>query len=205
MRVAWRGNRSDTNAIRLVRCAAPRRNRYSPRVTRKKIMRVLKLMVASLALIAVSPVATAQALYKYTDKDGKVTYSDKAPKPGEKAELVKSDSNVNVMTAPSNKVDGVKQSLQDVNARAAARAALRDKMKADVDAARSQLEQAQKALEDGREAAPEERQIVVRKDGNSVLRQPEYYDRIAALEAAVKQAEENLAKAEEKFNRDAPG
>ncbi|HEX9389964.1 MAG TPA: DUF4124 domain-containing protein [Usitatibacteraceae bacterium] len=168
-------------------------------------MRVLKLMVASLALIAVSPVATAQALYKYTDKDGKVTYSDKAPKPGEKAELVKSDSNVNVMTAPSNKVDGVKQSLQDVNARAAARAALRDKMKADVDAARSQLEQAKKALEDGREAAPEERQIVVRKDGNSVLRKPEYYDRIAALEAAVKQAEENLAKAEEKFNRDAPG
>jgi hypothetical protein len=168
-------------------------------------MRVLKLTVANLALIAVLQVATAQALYKYTDKDGKVTYSDKAPKPGEKAELVKSDSNVNVMTAPSNKVDGVKQSLQDVNARAAARAALRDKMKADVDAARSQLEQAKKALEDGREATPEERQIVVRKDGNSVLRKPEYYNRIAALEAAVKQAEENLAKAEEKFNRDAPG
>ena len=59
-------------------------------------------------------------------------------------------------------------------------------------------------MEDGREPSPEERQIVVRKDGNSVLRKPEYYERIAVLEAAVKQAEENLGKAEEKFRRGAP-
>ena len=30
-------------------------------------------------------------LWKYTDKDGKVTYSDKAPKKGEKAEPVVTD------------------------------------------------------------------------------------------------------------------
>ncbi len=168
-------------------------------------MRTLEFMLAGLLLIAVSQSANAQALYKYIDKDGKVSYSDKPPKPGEKAELVKTDSNVNIMSAPSNKVDGVKQSLQEVNARAAARASLRDKLKSDVDAARTALEQAKKALEDGREATPEERQIVVRQGGNAVLRKPEYYERIAILEAAVKQAEENLAKAEEKFKREAPG
>lgn len=168
-------------------------------------MQALKHVLAILALIAVSGAATAQALYKYTDKDGKVTYSDKVPKSGEKAELVKTDSNVNVMSAPANKVGGVTQRLEDVNARSRAREARSDQLNDEVNAAKAKLEQAKKALEDGREPSPEERQIVVRKNGNSVLRRPEYYERIAVLEAAVKQAEENLGKAEEKFRRDAPG
>ncbi len=168
-------------------------------------MRTLELILTSLLVLAVAQAASAQALYKYTDKDGKVSYSDKPPKPGEKAELVKTDANVNVISAPSNKVEGVKQSLQEVNARAAARANLREKLRADVDTAKATLEQAKKALEDGREATPEERQIIVRQGGNAVLRKPEYYERIAVLEAAVKQAEENLAKAQEKFDREAPG
>ena len=167
-------------------------------------MQALKHILAILALIAVSGAATAQALYKYTDKDGKVTYSDRVPKPGEKAELVKTDSNVNVMSAPANKVGGVTQRLEDVNARSRAREARGDQLNDEVNAAKAKLEQAKKALEDGREPSPEERQIVVRKDGNSVLRKPEYYERIAVLEAAVKQAEENLGKAEEKFRRGAP-
>ena len=163
------------------------------------------LILTSLALTAVSVAATAQSLYKYTDKNGKVTYSDKVPKPGDKAELIKTDSNVNVISAPANKVDGVTQRLEDVNARSKAREARGDQLNDEVNAAKAKLAQAKKTLEAGREPSPEERQIVVRKDGNSVLRKPEYYERIAALEAAVKQAEENLAKAEEKFRRDAPG
>ena len=38
--------------------------------------------------------ADAQTLYKYVDQDGKVSYSDKAPKAGEKAELVKDRKSV---------------------------------------------------------------------------------------------------------------
>jgi hypothetical protein len=157
------------------------------------------------ALFMTGSVLAQTTLYKYTDKDGKVTYSDKAPKPGEKAEVVKSDGKVNIMSAPSNKVDGVTQRLGDINSRAGARESKRDQLQAAVDAAKVTLEQAKKALEEGREPAPEERQIVVRKDGNSVMRKPEYYQRITGLEDAVKQAEENLAKAEEKLRRDAPG
>lgn len=162
-------------------------------------MQAHKFILAILALTAVSAVAQAQALYKYTDKKGKVTYSDKVPKPGENAELVKTDNNVNVMAAPANKFGGVPQRLEDVNARSRAREAKSDQFNDGLNAAKARVEQAKKALEAGREPSPEERQIVVRKDGNSVLRKPEYYERIAALEAAVKQAEENLAKAEEKF------
>ena len=56
-----------------------------------------------------------------------------------------------------------------------------------------------------------ERLIVVGrgKDGqptgtNVVNRKPEYFDRIAALEAAVKAAEENVANAEKDFRQNAP-
>ena len=54
----------------------------------------------------------AQALWKYTDKDGKVTYSDKAPKKGETAQLVTSDPAANVIDAPKATAgEGVPQKL----------------------------------------------------------------------------------------------
>ena len=68
--------------------------------------------------------ASAQALYKYTDKDGKISYSDRVPKPGEKAELVTTDLETNIMAAPKNTVGGVKQTIQDVNARGKQRCTL---------------------------------------------------------------------------------
>ena len=157
-----------------------------------------------LATAGATATASAQSLYKYTDKNGKVTYSDKAPKPGEKAELVKIDSNANIISPPANKVDGITQRPEDLTARASARESKRDQLKGGVDAARSNLERAKKALEAGLEPMPEERQIVVRQGGNGIIRKPEYYERISGLEAAIKQAEENLAKAEEQFRRDLP-
>lgn len=169
-------------------------------------MQALKSIIAGLTILlaTVGATANAQALYKYTDKNGKVTYSDKVPKPGEKAELVKTDSNVNIISPPANKVDGVIQRPEDLTARANARESRRDQLKGGVDVARRKLEQAKKALEDGFEPMPDERQIVVRKGGNGIIRKPEYYERISGLEADIKQAEENLATAEEKFRRDVP-
>ena len=72
--------------------------------------------------------ASAQTLYKYTDKDGKISYSDRVPKPGEKAELVTTDLETIIMAAPKNTVGGVKQTIQDVNARGKQRALNRDKL-----------------------------------------------------------------------------
>ena len=70
-------------------------------------------LVACLSL-AICGVSQAQALWKYTDKDGKVTYSDKAPKKGETATPVTSDSSTNMIEAPKNLRQGVPQKLQDV-------------------------------------------------------------------------------------------
>lgn len=167
------------------------------------------LLLGSFMLAA--PNLHAQQLWKYTDKDGKVTYSDKAPKKGEKAEPVVTDPSTNIINAPKNTVGGVPQKLDDVKARAAEREKLRDQLRKDVETAREQLAEATKALEDGREPTEEERQIVVGRDKkgkptgvNSIIRKPEYYERIASLEEAVKTAEAKVAKAEETLKKNAP-
>lgn len=155
--------------------------------------------------------ANAQELWKYTDRSGKVTYSDKAPTEGEKAERVNADTSGTVIPAAKNLYEGRPQGSASVSSRAADREAAREAFRLKVEAARGALDQAKKALETGQEPTQDERQIVVGrgKDGqstgaNAINRRPEYYERIAALEAAVKQAEENVAAAEKDFREKAP-
>ena len=153
----------------------------------------------------------AEGLCKYIDKDGKVTYSDKAPKKGENAQPVTSDSSTNVIDAPKNTKQGVPQKLQDVKGRADERERLRDKLKDALQAAKDDLADAKAVLESGREPQPGETQIIVgrTKTGaptgtNTQMRKPEYYARIASLEDAVKKAEARLEIAERNYRTDAP-
>ena len=170
------------------------------------------LRVVSMACIAsVAICAHAQELWKYTDKNGKVTYSDKAPTLGEKAERVTADTTGTVISAPKNVVGGATQNSATIRARLSASENLRDSLRKDVEAAREELERARKARDAGEEPTAEEQQIVVGrgKDGkptgaNAVLRKPEYEERIAALDSAVKQAEENLANAEKNARQNSP-
>ena len=167
---------------------------------------------ASMACImSIAICANAQELWKYTDKNGKVTYSDKAPTLGEKAERVTTDTTGTVIPASKNIQNGTTQNSATVGARLSAREGLRESFRKNIDVAREELERARKAREAGQEATPEERQIVVGrgKDGqptgaNAVLRKPEYDERIAALDAAIKKAEENLANTERSARENAP-
>ncbi|MBL8523739.1 MAG: DUF4124 domain-containing protein [Betaproteobacteria bacterium] len=178
-------------------------------------MRRTNQLFLLLILFAAAWGVQAQQLWKYVDKDGKVTYSDKPPKKGEKAEEVKSDPKANILETQRGgavgKESAASQALKDVNARANARADKRDKLRDAVDNAKDELEAAKKALEDGREPLPDEVQIVVgrTKDGaptgrNAGVRKPEYYKRIEGLEAAVKKAETALEVAEGNYRRGAP-
>jgi len=140
----------------------------------------------------VASMAGGETLYRYTDKDGKVTYSDKAPKNGEKAEAVqveKGDKIGNTVKLDTKDSKGVQQQFSDIKA---------------VDEAVERLERAKKALETGRDPKSGEERIVVRKGGNAVIRTEEYYARIATLELAVKKAEEAVSSAKERYNRNSP-
>jgi hypothetical protein len=159
------------------------------------------------ALLPICGSVDAETLYKYTDKDGKVTFSDKAPKDGEKAEPVKvekGDKIGNTVKLETKDGKGVQQQFADVKARGDARIASRDKLQKEVDDAEERLARAKKALETGRDPKEGEQRIVVHKGGNSVIRTEEYYARIANLELAVKRAEEAASAAKDKYNRNAP-
>jgi hypothetical protein len=166
--------------------------------------------IACVAWFAVS--ASAQDLWKYTDKNGKVTYSDKAPIDGEKAVKVTADTTGTVIPGGSKNVrEGKAPGGAAVDTRASEREALREDFRKKLDLARQELDDAKKALDGGRDPTEDERQIVVGrgKDGkptgaNTSVRKPEYYERIAGLEAAVKKAEEKVAAAEKDFREKAP-
>jgi Domain of unknown function (DUF4124) len=175
----------------------------------KRFSLVLLLALASLQ-------ASAQALYKYVDANGKVTYSDRAPKAGEKAERMTADTTTNIISSPAASRGGA---VVRSAGNASGRTAERDKLKALVDAAEMDLERAKKALEEGQTPQDEEQRIVVKtktikgKDGklvtvptgqNAVLRTDEYRERIANLESAVKMAEEKLEQAQTNYRRGAP-
>ena len=167
------------------------------------------LLAAPLALMIglLATVVQAQTLYKYTDKDGKVTFSDRVPKAGEKAEAVgtdKADKIGNTVKLETKDGKGVQQQFSNVKARGDARIAAREKLQKDVDAAEERLTKARKALDAGRDPKEGEQRVVVRKGGNSVLRTEEYHARIAGLEASIKKAEQALAASQDKYNRSAP-
>jgi Domain of unknown function (DUF4124) len=160
----------------------------------KRFSLVLLLTLASLQ-------AAAQVLYKYVDANGKVTYSDRAPKAGEKAERITADSTTNVINSPAASRGG---SVIKSGGNASGRAAERDKLKSLVDAAEIDLERAKKALEAGQTPQEGEQLIVVKTTGNAVLRTDEYRERIASLESAVKAAEEKLEQAQTNYRRGSP-
>jgi len=168
-------------------------------------------LIAGMLLSCFAFAANAQGLWKYTGKDGKVTYSDTAPKSGEKAVPVIADTSGTVIPAERNLSSGKPQNSASVTSRASERASERETYRKALDAARDELEEAKKALEAGQETTQDERSIVVGRGANgkptgvnSVTTKPEYYSRIALLEDAVKKAEEKVAAAERDFRQKAP-
>ncbi|MEO8383804.1 MAG: DUF4124 domain-containing protein [Betaproteobacteria bacterium] len=155
--------------------------------------------------------ANAQGLWKYTDKNGKVTYSDTAPKNGEKAEPVIADTTGTVIPAERNLSSGKVEGKGVVSSRSSDRVSERENYRKALDSARDELEKAKKALEDGQEPTQDERIIVVGRGVNgqstgvnAINRKPEYYSRIASLEEAVKKSEEKVTAAERDFRQKAP-
>jgi hypothetical protein len=145
---------------------------------------------AALALALCLP-ASAQTLYKLIDKNGKVTYSETAPKFFDGQVIrIDIDPNANTMTAPKIPAEkAVPQKPEERKAKAAA---------VDPDAARARLEAAKKALADARDNPKEGEVTFIGNVGGGArpVFSDEYQQRIARLELEVKSAEEDLRRAE---------
>ncbi len=165
----------------------------------------MKLMPRlALAVLALLPLAAAaqdypapakvEVIYKLIAKDGKVTYAQSAPKdyPGRVVKLeIDPRANSAVFPKPNERPQYLKpRALTPQEARRL------DTENAKVQA-QDALDEAKKALKDGQEPLEGELDWMGKKGGGARPVPTEAYQkRIKALEDAVKQAEENLDRAQ---------
>jgi hypothetical protein len=196
-----------------------------------KVAEVAFPLVVAAACAAGS--AVAQTLYRWTDAEGKVQYSDRPPK-NFKGEVTRIEADVEKATLPARTVAPAAAPPTEQKAAApretdiaAKRRATRAQLEARMERARENLETARKALADGENPEPEERQIVQQRvtpralkdmtprsncrvdviEGKKTIICPtavpstEYHERVNRLEEAVRQAEAELADAESAWRR----
>lgn len=146
-------------------------------------------LAAAIALLAASPAADAQTLYKLIGKDGKVTYSEKPPKDFD-GKVIRMDIDPKANTATLPEGSRLREPSE-----ASKRSAARDD---ELEAARARVAAARQALEDAR-ANPAEGDIArMGKKGGGTRPVPteDYRQRLEKLERDVKEAEDDLQKLE---------
>ncbi len=171
--------------------------------------------------------AQQQTLYKWTDRDGKVQYSDKPPIgfAGEVERIeVDPTANTTVIPAPREPAAAPKAAPGDV---AAKRRIVREQLQAAVERARAKLELARASLAVAGGPDDDERRVLqqrfdtqvagtasargncrpIQQGDRTVFMCPtlvpneSYYERIGKLEDAVKEAEAEAAAAEDAYRR----
>ena len=159
-------------------------------------MKPATILAAALAVIAASLAAdaAAQTMYKLIDKNGKITYSESAPKPGEfDGQVIRMDidPNANRATLPKPPEGAFKS-----DANALPPPAVLD--------ARNKLAIAQRKLAEARNNPSESdmiRQGSVGGAGARLVPSEAYTQRLADLEKDVKAAEEEVQRVEAKAAR----
>jgi hypothetical protein len=125
------------------------------------------LAAALLALAA--PAAIAQVLYKWTDRSGRVVYSDKLPPKGFDGTVTPVEPDVPADAAPPAVVrDGLKRSAPPPSPRdiATQRRDTRERLQANIDAAGTKLEAARLALAEAEVPGEDDRRVIQqRQDG----------------------------------------
>lgn len=148
----------------------------------------MKYGISSLVLLLAASGALAQAMYKSTMPDGKVIYGEK-PAPGAKTvETIAAPPpapGITIVT-PAEKARADKAAQQ--------RSEKTDAAQRELDAARKNLQEAEAALEAGKEPLPGER--LGTAGGGSRLTD-EYWARQKKLEQAVESARARLEKAQQ--------
>lgn len=152
-----------------------------------RLLRPLPLLL--LATLTASLNTQAQAIYKITDPDGKVRYSDTRPaeRSGQKIEeRAAPDSNQNILNADPALRDWASQRQQE---RLDAARSSHATWEQEYQAAKAQLDAAEKALEEGQ--VLQEGDMIGNRHGGARPSE-EFNERVEQLQEAARQARENL-------------
>jgi len=148
-------------------------------------------------LAAAAPVGAQ--VYRSVGPDGRVLYSDRPPADAREARVIEAPpappappAGANARRAEENR------QYQQLLQRGREQSAATDRARAEMDAAQTSLEQARKRLTEGAEPAPGER---LGTAGGASRLGDAYFERQAALERAVREAEERLTKAQQAYGR----
>ena len=183
---------------------------------------VIALMISAVCI------ADTRTLYRWTDDQGRVQYSDRQPV-GFKGEVTKVEVDLEMNTRPVVPAPGQQvvppDVLRDVTPDIAKqRRDLRAKLDQDVRAAEKKVAAAKAALDEGGAPKEDERNVVQRPVDKpdptksncrvvpnqagqpgvacpSLVPNELYYDRIKGLEDALRQAEDELAQAQQAYRR----
>ena len=199
-----------------------------PKVAEARLGRALCLFAALAA--AGASFADTRTLYRWTDAQGRVQYSDKAPT-GFKGEVTRVDVELDANTAPAAPRAPLvaPEVLRDVVAPPAdinrTRRETRARLEAAVREAERKVAVAKAALEGGEDRQDTENQVVQRRfaraqpgrsncrpmiDANgkpagvncpAIVPNEEYYERMRGLEEALKNAEDELDAAKAAYRR----
>ncbi len=198
-------------------------------------MPAARLAAAAIALACAAGLAQAQVLYKWTDENGKVQYSDTPPKDSKTpVTRIEPDAAPTPSSAPAAAPKAAAPAATKAEVAepdiAAQRRAKRAVLEARLKQAQSKVEAAKKAVAEAAGPEPDERQVFqqemkagqggmhglstarsncrkVQKEGKQVTVCPAvfatdaYYERLAKLEIALRDAEQELADAEEAWRR----
>jgi len=162
----------------------------------RNALRVVFLVLAAWTLAAAAP-AFAQTVYKLIDRDGKVTYSESPPKDFD-GQVIRIDIDPNANKATLGVPQPTPQAAGEGKKRAhVPEAAAPDRSKR-IEEAREKLDDARKALEEARaNPGPDDMRFLGKVGGGSRSVPTEaYQQRLDKLEHAVKEAENELAKAQ---------
>jgi hypothetical protein len=162
-------------------------------------MRKLSLMLALLYCAS----AMAQTVYKQVDKDGKVTYTDKAPDKDQAATKVDIDKNRNVATPLGTRSPAAAKAVADRKLKA--RENTEARFAAELEKAEAKLSQAKEDLAKGKDPQEDDWSTVGVASGRGAGRMlnEAYQERVKRLEDAVKQAEGDVARAQANYRRNA--
>ncbi len=158
------------------------------------------LTAATLAAVLCAGAAAQDRIYQVRLPDGRILFTDRPP-PGAKIVSEREVPPPSPETAARTGQGEGTPSLQQQGANAQARMRQRseevDRAFSAVQSAEQELEQAKRALEQGR--APQSGEMIATARGR-VRQGPAYQERVAELEKAVTTAEQKLAKARDDLN-----
>ncbi|HXZ49040.1 MAG TPA: DUF4124 domain-containing protein [Usitatibacter sp.] len=159
---------------------------------------VLAASLAALVLLA-SATAAAQTVYKLIDRNGKVTYSETAPKDFDGQVIrIDLDPNANKASLGGGTVGGDRGPPGQREQNAQREAEVRKGHEQQIEAARAKVEDARKALDEARNnPGPDDIRWVGNKGGGTRQVPTEaYQQRLATLEKALQEAKDELKKLE---------